>query len=338
MTRDKKEESVMEGGFYQLPHRISRKPLGLLLLLTFFLVVLPIIIRDKVYILHLLSMIYLNVVIILGLVLILGYTKQFSLGQVAFYGIGAYTTAVLTTNYHLSFFLALVLSGLLAGISAVFVAIPATRFQGPWLALVTFAFGEIIRILMIRLKSITGGFGGFFNIPKPRWGSFVFDDNFKFYYIFLAVMLSILAITYCLRLSPLGRIWICMGDNEDLSSSLGINNFFHKLLAFALGSFFAGIAGSLYAGYANFISPESFTLRHTIYYLSILIVGGLESISGAVAATVIFTVFSSYLMALYPWDMVIFGLIIVLFVNLIPGGLGDGFDKIRNRYQSVLGK
>jgi ribose/xylose/arabinose/galactoside ABC-type transport system permease subunit len=241
MTRDKKEESVMEGGFYQLPHRISRKPLGLLLLLTFFLVVLPIIIRDKVYILHLLSMIYLNVVIILGLVLILGYTKQFSLGQVAFYGIGAYTTAVLTTNYHLSFFLALVLSGLLAGISAVFVAIPATRFQGPWLALVTFAFGEIIRILMIRLKSITGGFGGFFNIPKPRWGSFVFDDNFKFYYIFLAVMLSILAITYCLRLSPLGRIWICMGDNEDLSSSLGINNFFHKLLAFALGSFFAGM-------------------------------------------------------------------------------------------------
>ena len=328
----------MEGGFYQRLHRISRKPLRLLILSILFLVVLPFFIQDKVYILHLLSMIYLNVVIILGLVLILGYTKQFSLGQVAFYGIGAYTTAVLTANYHISFFLALVVSGMLAAISAVFVAIPATRFQGPWLALVTFSFGEIIRILMIRLKKITGGFGGFFNIPKPGFGDFVFDDNFKFYYIFLAVMLIILAITYRLRLSPLGRIWISMGDNEDLSSSLGINIFFHKLLAFAVGSFFAGIAGSLYAAYANFISPESFTLRHTIYYLSILIVGGLESISGAIAATVIFTLFSSYLMALYPWDMVIFGLIIVLFVNLIPGGLGERFDLLRNRFQSVSPK
>jgi branched-chain amino acid transport system permease protein len=328
----------MEGGFYQRLHRISRKPLRLLILSILSLVVLPFFIQDKVYILHLLSMIYLNVVIILGLVLILGYTKQFSLGQVAFYGIGAYTTAVLTANYHISFFLALVVSGMLAAISAVFVAIPATRFQGPWLALVTFSFGEIIRILMIRLKKITGGFGGFFNIPKPGFGDFVFDDNFKFYYIFLAVMLIILAITYRLRLSPLGRIWISMGDNEDLASSLGINIFFHKLLAFAVGSFFAGIAGSLYAAYANFISPESFTLRHTIYYLSILIVGGLESISGAITATVIFTLFSSYLMALYPWDMVLFGLIIVLFVNLIPGGFGERFDLLRNRFQSVSPK
>jgi branched-chain amino acid transport system permease protein len=328
----------MEGRSYQRLHRISRKPLGLLTLSILFLVGLPLLIPDKIYMLHLLSMIYLNVVIILGLVLILGYTKQFSLGQVAFYGIGAYTTAVLTANYHISFFLAMLISGVVAAISAVFVAIPATRFQGPWLALVTFSFGEIIRILMIRLKKITGGFGGFFNIPKPGFGDFVFDNNFKFYYIFLAVLLIILAITYRLRLSPLGRIWISMGDNEDLSSSLGINIFFHKLLAFAVGSFFAGIAGSLYAAYANFISPESFTLRHTIYYLSILIVGGLESISGAIVATVIFTLFSSYLMALYPWDMVIFGLIIVLFVNLIPGGLGERFDLLRNRFQSVSAK
>jgi branched-chain amino acid transport system permease protein len=325
----------MEGGVYSLLRRLSRNPFPVWILSILFLVVLPFFIQDKIYILHLLSMIYLNGVITLGLVLILGYTKQFSLGQVAFYGIGAYTTAVLTANYHISFFLAMVISGLLAAMSAVFVAIPATRFQGPWLALVTFAFAEIIRILMIRLKKITGGFGGFFNIPKPRFGDFVFDDNFKFYYIFLVVMLIILLVTYRLRLSPLGRIWISMGDNEDLSSSLGINIFFHKLLAFAVGSFYAGIAGGLYAGYANFISPESFTLRHTIYYLSILIVGGLESISGAIAATVIFTLFSSYLMALYPWDMVLFGLIIVLFVNLIPGGLGERFHLLRNRYQSV---
>jgi branched-chain amino acid transport system permease protein len=287
--------------------------------------------ESKVYALHLLSMIYLNAIIMMGLVVILGYTKQFSLGQVAFYGIGAYTTAILTAKLQVNFFLAMAFSGLFAGAAAALVAIPASRFQGPWLALVTFAFAEIARILMIRLKGLTGGFGGFFNIPKPSIGGFLFDNSFKYYFITLTVMIVVLWITHRVRRSALGRIWISMGDNEDLSSTLGINVFYHKILAFSLGSFFAGVAGGIYAGYASFISPENFTLRHTIYYLSILIVGGLESISGAIAATVMFTLFSSYLMALYPWDMVIFGLIIVLFVNLIPGGIGVHFESLRSR-------
>jgi branched-chain amino acid transport system permease protein len=274
---------------------------------------------------------YLNIIIILGLVVILGYTKQFSLGQVAFYGIGAYTTAILTAKLHINFFAAMLTSGIFASVAAMFVAIPATRFQGPWLALVTFAFAEIIRILMIRLKGLTGGFGGFFNIPRPSIGGFTFDSDFKFYYVFFIVMVVVLAIACRIRFSPLGRVWISIGDQEDLSSSVGVHVFFHKLLAFAVGSFFAGLAGSLYAGYANFISPPSFTLRHTIYYLSILIVGGLESITGAVAATVAFTLFSSYLMELYPWDMVLFGLIIVVFVNLIPGGIGERLGLLWGR-------
>jgi len=311
------------------PKRLGRS--GIIILPVIILFGLPFFIESKVYALHLLSMIYLNAVIMLGLVVILGFTKQFSLGQVAFYGIGAYTTAVLTAKLHLNFFLVMWISGLFAAAAAALVAVPATRFQGPWLALVTFAFAEIARILMIRLKGLTGGFGGFFNIPKPSIGGFVFDNTFKFYFITLGAVIVVLWITYRVRRSALGRIWISMGDNEDLSSTLGINVFYHKILAFSVGSFFAGVAGSIYAGYASFISPENFTLRHTIYYLSILIVGGLESISGAIAATVIFTLFSSYLMALYPWDMVIFGSIIVLFVNLIPQGIGVHLESLRNR-------
>lgn len=311
------------------PKRLRRS--GVIVLPILLLFVLPFFMESKVYALHLLSMIYLNAIIMMGLVIILGYTKQFSLGQVAFYGIGAYTTAILTAKLQVNFFMAMAISGLFAGAAAALVAIPATRFQGPWLALVTFAFAEIARILMIRLKGLTGGFGGFFNIPKPSIGGFLFDNSFKYYFITLTVMIVVLWITYWVRRSALGRIWISMGDNEDLSSTLGINVFYHKILAFSLGSFFAGVAGSIYAGYASFISPENFTLRHTIYYLSILIVGGLESILGAIAATVMFTLFSSYLMALYPWDMVIFGLIIVLFVNLIPGGIGVHFESLRSR-------
>jgi branched-chain amino acid transport system permease protein len=325
------EEIVPEMGYAYFLRKARSKTVALILTSILVLIVVPFLIENKIYVLHLISMIYMNIVIMLGLVIILGYTKQFSLGQVAFYGIGAYVTAILTAKAHLNFFLAMGISGVFAGAAAIIVAIPATRFQGPWLALVTFAFGEIIRILMIRLKGVTGGFGGFFNIPKPSLGSFVFDNNFKFYFIAMGVMLVILGITYRIRQSPLGKIWMSIGDNEDLSSSLGINVFYQKLLAFSVGSFFAGVAGSFYAGYASFISPESFTIRHTIYYLSILIVGGLESISGAVVAAIMFTLISSYLMALYPWDMVIFGLIIVLFVNLVPGGIGRQFDFLTNR-------
>ena len=295
------------------------------------LFILPFLIKEEFYLLHLISKVYLNCVIVLGLVVILGFTKQFSLGQVAFYGIGAYTTAILTADLQINFFPACLISGFVAAISASLIAIPATRFQGPWLALVTFGFAEIIRILMIRLKGLTGGFGGFFNIPKPSIGGFIFDNDFKFYFIFLTTMLVVILVAIRLRFSPFGRIWISIGDQEDLSSSLGINVFFHKILAFAIGSFFAGVAGSLYAGYAGFISPPSFTLKHTIYYLCILIVGGLESIPGAIVAVIFFTIFSSYLMQIYPWDMVVLGLIIVVFVNMFPGGIGEWITQLWHR-------
>ena len=189
---------------------------------------------------------------------------------------------------------------------------------------------------MIRLKSLTGGFGGFFNIPRPALGEYVFDSDFKMYYVFLFVFLLVAFAAYRIRFSAVGRVWLSLGDNEDLSASLGANIFLQKIGAFAVGSLFAGLAGSLYAGYANFISPESFTLKHTIYYLCILIVGGLESFSGALAGTLFFTLLSSFIMSLYPWDMVLFGFIIVLFVNLMPGGIGEYLVRAAHRLGLVV--
>jgi ABC-type branched-subunit amino acid transport system permease subunit len=309
----------------------SRRPragvLGAFILALGLLLSFPFLLQGKIYLLHLMCTVFLNVVVILGLVVILGYSKQFSLGQVAFYAIGAYVTAFLTAQLQVNYFAAMALSGLFAAAVAFVVAIPAARFHGPWLALVTFAFAEIVRIVIIRAKGITGGFGGFFNIPKPSIGDFVFDNDFKFYFLFMTVMLLSLVAVRWLRSSPLGKIWVSLGDNEELAASIGINALLHKLLSFSAGSFLAGIAGSLYAGYAGFISPESFTLHHTIYFLCIFIVGGMESIAGNVLSTVFFAVLSSYLMAFYPWDMVIFGSIIVLFVNLLPEGMGHFLDR-----------
>lgn len=284
---------------------------------------LPLLLRDQEYLLRLCNEVLLNVVIILGFVIILGLTKQFSLGQVAFYGIGAYTVALLTASAGWNFFLALPVAGLLAGIVAVLVGIPCVRFEGPWFALVTFAFAEIVRICMIRWKGVTGGAQGYYNIPRPSLGGFQLTGEFHYVYLFLAMAVLAYGITVWLRLSPFGRLWLALGDTPHVVAAMGTSVALHRIIAFFVGSAFAGMAGGLFASYTTFISPESFTINHTIYFLTILVVGGLESVTGALLSVVFFTLLSNYLLALYPWDLVMQGLTIILFMNYLPRGLGS---------------
>jgi len=302
------------------PHRIHRVPAAAAVVL---LLGLPMLLRGHEYLQRLCNEMLLNAVVILGFLIILGWTKQFSLGQVAFYGIGAYTAALLTASAGWNFFLALPVAGLLAGATAILVGIPCVRFEGPWFALVTFAFAEIVRILMVRWKDITGGAQGFYNIPRPSLGGFQLTNEFHYAYLFLALAALSVAVTVLLRRSPYGRLWLAIGDAPHVVAAMGTNVALYRILAFFVGSAFAGMAGGLFAGYTTFISPESFTINHTIYFLTILVVGGLESIPGALLSVVIFTLMSNYLLAFYPWDLVLQGLTIVLFMNFLPRGLGS---------------
>jgi len=305
-----------------MAHHVSLRRLsiavGLLLLFG-----LPFFLRSQEYVLHICNQVLLNLVITLGFLLILGLSKQFSLCQVAFYGIGGYAVALLTASAGWNFFLALPVAGLLAGGTAVLVCIPCVRFEGPWFALVTFSFAEIARILMVRWKAITGGAQGFYGIPTPSLAGFRFSAEFHYFYLFLVLALLVLAVTIRIRLSPLGRLWLATGDTPHAVQAMGTNLALHRMLVVFVGSVFAGLAGGLFASYVTFISPESFTINHTIYFLTILVVGGLESIPGAVLSVIVFTLLSNYLLALYPWDLVLQGLTIVLFMNFLPRGLGS---------------
>lgn len=271
--------------------------------------------------------VFLSAIIVLGAIVILGFSKQFSLGQVAIYGIGAYTMANLTATFGWPFLPALLISGAVAAMVGALIAIPGARFQGPWLALVTFAFAEIVRLLMIRLKHITGGTAGFRDIPRPEIFGFVINTELEYYYLFLVFLVAFFLLVLRLRNSPYGRIWIAIGDNPDIVASNGINVVGHKILAFATGSFIAGVAGGLFASYATFISPESFGFEHTIRYLTILVVGGLESIVGVLVSVMFFTVTHDYLAAFHPWDIILDGLVIILFMNVLPHGIGSLFNK-----------
>jgi len=134
-----------------------------------------------------------------------------------------------------------------------------------------------------------------------------------------------------LRLSAFGRIWLALGDSPDIVASVGVNVFAHRILAFAIGSAIAGSAGALFASYTTYVSPESFGFGHTVFYLTILVVGGLESIVGLLISVVFFTVSHNYLTRFHPWDLVLDGLIIILFMNFLPQGVGSKLSNIFNR-------
>lgn len=294
------------------------------------LLVLPVLIPEQRFTLRLACQVFMNVTILMGVQIILGFSKQFSLAQVAFYGIGAYTTALLTTH-GVATVPALLLSGLVAGVAAVLVAIPAVRFTGPWLSLVTFAFAQIIQILMARLKGITGGTAGFYNIPRPSIGTIEITREIDYYYMLLVIASLAVLLMVRLRYSAYGRVWLSIGDNPDIAASLGVNVPAQRVLAFFIGSFLAGVAGGSFATYTTFISPESFGLPQTIQTLTILVIGGIESIVGVLVSVVFVTLSSNYLLALHPWDLILYGLVIVLIMNFLPDGFGELIARLRPR-------
>ncbi len=296
------------------------------------LLAVPVVFGEHVFVLGLFVKMFLGVTVLMGFLVILGFSKQFSLAQVAIYGIGAYLAANLTAKLGLGFLPALLASGLVAGLVGALVAIPGAKFMGPWLALVTFAFAEIVRILMSRLKPLTGGTAGFRNIPRPEIFGYQFSSEADYYFLFLAIALLAYLLTLRFRHSPYGRIALAIGDNPDIAASLGINVFRHRIFVFFVGSMFAGFAGAGFASYATYISPESFGLAHTIQYLTMLVVGGLESIPGAILAVVFFTLSHNELMAWHPWDLILDGVIILLFMNLMPRGVGGALADARHRW------
>ncbi len=313
----------------------ARVPVAAAAVAIALLVAVPFLLAAHPFVLRVCIQVYLTITIVLGFYIIIGLSKQFSLAQVAIYGIAAYVMALLTTAGGVTFVVALVLSALAGAATGALIAIPGARFRGPWLALVTFAFAEIAQILMARMKGFTGGSAGFADIPRPRLFGWELRTEFDFYFLFLAIALFAFLWSVTLRRSPYGRIWLALGDNPDIVASAGINVFRQRILAFACGSLLSGLAGAAFASYSTFISPESFGFSHTIYHLTILVVGGLESLVGSIVSAVLFVILHNHLMALRPWDVIVDGLVIIVCMNLLPHGIGGLLAHARRRWTRV---
>jgi branched-chain amino acid transport system permease protein len=259
-----------------------------------------------------------------GLNIVVGLAGLLDLGYVAFYAVGAYSFALIAQATGLGFWTLLPVSGLLAALWGVILGFPVLRLRGDYLAIVTLAFGEIIRVVLLNWVSLTGGPNGIAGIPRPTLFGHVFTPSARvifLYYVILALVLLTDAVSLRLRRLPLGRVWEAMREDEIACRALGINITTTKLSAFAIGAFFGGLAGCFFATRQGFISPESFTFMESATVLAIVVLGGMGSPLGVALASVVMIGLPEAFRALADYRMLIFGLALVVMMILRPRGL-----------------
>jgi branched-chain amino acid transport system permease protein len=238
------------------------------------------------YFIHLLILIGIYLILAISLQLSVGFTGLLNLGHIAFYAIGAYTSALLALN-GFPFWFCFLSAGILAMIFGFLLSLPTNKLKGDYLALATMGFSFVVYAVLLNWTSLTRGPLGLPGIPKPKILGISFSDNFSFLILVAIIALISYLIIKRITLSPFGKVLEAIRDNELVVRVLGKNSFKMKSLALMVSSFFAGITGSLYAHYITFIDPSSFTLLQLIPVLSIVIIGGLASLEGTIIATII---------------------------------------------------
>jgi branched-chain amino acid transport system permease protein len=278
-----------------------------------------------------------------GLNIVVGLAGLLDLGYVAFYAVGAYSYAMLSVNYGVSFWIALPIAGALAATFGIVLGFPVLRLRGDYLAIVTLGFGEMIRVIIINWWWFTGGPNGINKVGRPSFFGLEFDRNpqpgqesfstffgldytpnhrvFFLYFVILAFALLTNFFTLRIRKLPIGRAWEALREDETACRALGINPRNTKLTAFAIGAMFAGIAGSFFAARQGFVSPESFVFLESAVILAIVVLGGLGSQVGIVLAAVVLIGLPEFFRQLQDYRMLAFGIGMVLIMIWRPGGL-----------------
>jgi branched-chain amino acid transport system permease protein len=266
----------------------------------------------------------LYVVLGLGLNVIVGVAGLLFLGHAAFYAIGAYSYALLNQYFGLGFWFALPLGGVFAALAGIALAFPVLRLRGDYLAIVTLGFGEIVRLLLENWSDITGGPSGISNIPRPGFFDMklsVADANIYIYYIVLALaIITIIAVTR-LKDSRIGRALQALREDEVACEAMGIDRVGVKVMAFGLGTAWAGFAGVIFAAKTTFINPASFTFFESAIILSIVVLGGMGSNLGVILGSAFLVLLPEYMRAFSEYRMILFATAMVLMMVFRPQGL-----------------
>ena len=282
---------------------------------------IPLAVHDG-YIVQLLNIAILNAIVVLGLNFVTGWAGQINFGQAAFYGLGAYTTAI-ATKAGLPWIATPLLSIIVVIAASLMLGLPTMRLRTYYLAMTTIGFGEIVRLIIVHWEPVTGGTSGLRAIPGISLFGFELQGQLQHYYLLIAALALAVLIAWRIRNSALGRAMIATRDSEIAAEQSGVDTTRTKLLAFMIGAAYAGLAGCLYASSIRFISPDSFSGIQAILLMTMLIVGGMGSIAGCVIGAVALTILPEALRFLGQWYLVLYGLGVIAVIALAPGGLAS---------------
>ena len=277
----------------------------------------------------------LNVMIVIGLNLLMGYAGQISLGHAAFFGLGAYLSAILTTTCGFPAWPTILGAMAITSGIACIIGIPTLKLEGHYLVMATLGFNVIVYIIMIQLNAVTGGPSGFAGIPHLRIGEFVFDSDRKIYYLFWAITIGVLILSLNLIRSRAGRAMAALSHNEIAARCTGIDTETCKVKIFVISAAVASLAGSLYAHYITFISPGSFSIFFSLQAVTMVLVGGIGSLWGSVFGAILLTLLPEILHGVKEYNVLVYGFILMTVLMFFPKGL---FPAMKTFAASVVRK
>ena len=298
------------------------------------LVALPLAVSNN-YVLSILVFIGIHTILALGLNMLMGYAGQISLGHAAFYGVGAYTTAILTTTLKWSPWLGMIGAVLVTGLVAYLIGTPTLKLRGHYLAMATLGFGVIVKIVFAQWTSLTGGTSGITGLPPLSIRGVELVDDRQYYYLVWFFVILLIWLSYNIVESRVGRALRAVHTSEIAATSVGVDTAKYKIQVFVLSGMYCGLAGALYAHYVRFVNPDPFGFMFSIELVVMVVIGGMASIWGAIAGAGTITLLSQVLRPFEDYEVLAFGLILVLVMIYMPAGLTRTSVELVGRWRSA---
>jgi len=293
------------------------------------------------YKVHIVNNIGIWILLSLGLNIAMGYGGQFNLALGALWGVGAYTAALLQTRLGVPFWINLPLGIIAGAIMAAFVGLPSFKVRSHYLAIVTIGLGEVINLFLVNQDELTGGALGINRIKPPSLFGFPIDTDERFYYLILIMVILGYLIGRQIVGHRIGRAFRALRDDFQAARAMGVNTGFYQILAFAISGAYAGAAGVLFAHWNSYISPDIFEFKSALIVLTMVMIGGMGSLPGSVVGTVLLLVLNEYLRVFEEWQLVGYGVAIIVVVLFVPGGVIElvrRFGNFRQRWSAGLTK
>lgn len=284
------------------------------------LLIFPFVASNR-YQVHIINMAGIYILISLGLNLAMGYAGQFNLAMGALWGVGAYTAAILNTRLGIPFWINLPAAMVVTGLVGALVGLPSLKVRSHYLAIVTIGLGEVINILLVQQEPLTGGALGIGSIQMPSFFGIPLNNDERYYYVILVVVVLGFLVARQILANRIGRSFRAIRDDFQAAKAMGVNTAYYQILAFVISAAYAGAAGALFAHLNTYISPDIYEFKSTLFVMTATMVGGMGSLTGSIVGGLALPILQEYLRVIKDWQLVVYGVAIMIVVLFVPGGV-----------------